>query len=158
MVMCDYSEQLARRFCRRPAMVGDELELITFAGVRCFAKLWRNKRWLPTCLRPGTEIVFSHRQVLSQCRSFVECDNGERILVNDIMPKEARFAMVPGGLQRARDGLEFSNGLQCGLSAIGLGTRIRVLQLPAVRHRRRRQQQSAAAPLTPVRELVPVPR
>jgi hypothetical protein len=154
MVMCDYSEQLnVRRLCRRKAMVGDELELISTRGVRGFAKWWRG-RWSLTCLRPGTEVVFSHRQVLSDCRSFVECDNGERVLVNDILPKEARFAMVPGGLQRAIDGLEFSSGLQCGLSAISLGARLRVLQLPAVR----RRQRQAAAPAAPVPELVPIER
>src|SRR5206468_3898246 len=94
--MCDYSEYLnARQLCTRRAMVGDELELISTHGIHGFAKRWRG-RWLLTCLRPGTEIAFDKRQVLRDCRSFVECDNGERILVNDIVPREARFTMVPG--------------------------------------------------------------
>ena len=150
--MCDYSQQLtARQLCTRRAMVGDELELVTIFGVRGFAKRLHG-RWSLTCLRPGTEVAFDKRQVLRQCRSFVECDNGERILVNDIMPKEARFCRVPGG----GDGLEFSNGLQCGLGAIDNGARIRVLQLPAVK--RRRKQAAAKAQPSSERELVPIER
>ena len=150
--MCDYSQHLTvRQLCTRRAMVGDELELVTIFGVRGFAKRLHG-RWSLTCLRPGTEVAFDKRQVLRQCRSFVECDNGERILVNDIMPKEARFCRVPGG----GDGLEFSNGLQCGLIAIDFGARIRVLQLPAVKHRRKQQAEARTLPAQQERELVPV--
>lgn len=132
--MCDYSQQLRRH--SRPAMVGDELEMIALGGWgRGFAKHWRG-RWLLTCLRHGTEIVFDRRQVLQQCHSFIE-HNGERFMVNDILPREARTMVGPGAY--GGDALEFSNGLVCGLSAIALGARIRVLQVPAPRRRKRKQ-------------------
>jgi hypothetical protein len=152
--MCDYSQQLAaRRFCRRRAMVGDELELISFGHgwLRGFAKRWRG-RWLLTCIRHGSEIAFEQRQVLHDCRSFVECDNGERILVNDIMPREARFISAHHG----GDVLEFSNGLQCGISAIDLGARIKVLQVPA--SKRRKRSKTGAPPSVRQRELETVER
>jgi hypothetical protein len=149
--MCDYSQQLAaRRLCTRRAMVGDELTLIHLRGVFGFAK-WLGTRWSLTCIRHGSEVAFERRQVLSDCRSFVECDNGERILVNDIMPKEARFTMVPGG----GDGFEFSNGLVCGMSAITYGASIKVLQLPAPKQRKRKPTMVKRAR---VRELQAVER
>lgn len=154
--MCDYSQQLARRLCTRRAMVGDELVLRYFGVVLGFAKRWHG-RWCLTCIRHGSEVAFEHRQVLKQCHSFVECDNGERILVNDILPREARFTMVAGG----GDGFEFANGLVCGLSAIDLGISMKVLQVPAPKRRQQRQQrQPAVAKAQPSnkRELVAVER
>lgn len=139
--MCDYSQQLARRLCTRRAMVGDELVLRHFGAVLGFAKLWHG-RWCLTCIRHGSEVAFEHRQVLHQCRSFVECDNGERILVNDILPREARFTMVAGG----GDGFEFANGLVCGMSAIDLGVSMKVLQVPAPKQRQRTPAVAKAKP------------
>jgi hypothetical protein len=156
--MCDYSEQLAARdFCRRKAKIGDELELIHVAGSLLGFALKtghgsRRRDWTLTCLRHGTEIAFERRQVLHQCRSFVECDTGERMLVNDIMPREARMLSTGHGGDR----LEFANGLVCGISAIDLGMKIKVLQLPAVKQRKRKA--SMEAEREQVRELQTVER
>lgn len=92
-----------------------------------------------TCLRPGTEIVFERRFPIEGSRSFVECDNGERIMVTDIIPtREATFSGLPDGHRpRAVDGVKWPSGLGMGLSCMPFGTRIRVLQLPATKQRKK---------------------
>lgn len=160
--MCDYSETLsARDFCTRKAKLGDELELIALAsGVKGFVKWnegtegvrfghpWK-ARGVATCLKPGTEIVFERRFLFEGSRTFVECDNGERMEVTDMAPtREARTAMLPGGTGRPVDGVEFPDGRGIALNCLPLYTRIRVLQLPAPRRRKAKAPPAVAAPLS----------
>lgn len=157
--MCDYSVTLnARDLCTRKAKVGDELELIALAsGLNGFVKWndgtegvkfghpWR-KRGVATCLKPGTEIVFDRRFLFEGSRTFVQLDNGERMMVTDMAPtREARSAMLPGGVDRPVDGIEFPDGRGIGLNSLPLGLRIKVLQLPAVK--RRKRAPAATAPI-----------
>jgi hypothetical protein len=139
--LCRYSRTLqARDFCTRKAQVGDDLFLINIGRICGFAHQdEKTEKVRLTCLRPGTEIVFERRFLIEGSRSFVECDNGERIMVTDIIPtREATFAGLPGGGRpTAVDAVKWPNGLGMGLNCMPLGIHIRVLQLPAVKQRKK---------------------
>jgi hypothetical protein len=142
--LCSYSRTLqARDLCTRKAKVGDELSLVKVGRwIRGFAH-WdvKQQKAVLTCLRPGTEIVFERRFLIEGSRSFVECDNGERIMVTDIIPtKEATIAGLPNGYRDGRtavDGVKWPTGLGMGLSCLPIGINIRVLQLPPTKQRKR---------------------
>jgi hypothetical protein len=138
--VCDYSlkvKQLkACNVATRKAKVGDELVLGHMGYGICGFMLHKDNHWHATCVPVGAEIELDRRPMLVGSRSFVECDNGERIMVTDIAPsRQVTFARG--------DTIMWASTLRIGLKALAIGQqkiaapalRIKVLQLPATKRK-----------------------
>lgn len=164
--MCNYSKLAARS---RRAKVDDVLELINFKrrelvsyGRRSKFVTWAEKGFClvggdpdtVTCLRPGTEVVFSEPPLFPGVRTWADGENGERVLVTDrAVCCEARVAILPGQWSYWRDGVEFANGSQIGFTSLEIGVQLRVLQLPAKRSRSKPKVKAEAKATSDFREL-----